>query len=165
MAGDFDKIVRLIRDQDTPVSTTVISTQIDFDLSLGFIIKLKTVHSYPYLLTLTDTDNILLGLDMALLRNPNDTSTTSANLNNQNDLLVGFTHALLNLFTTSGQQSVRFPPQQVSFSEDLDVISARNLRHNAAGFNSNGSITETLNIYYILEEVKEARLRDLLQIV
>ena len=161
----FDNIMQWVRSTNRPISTTVLSEELDFDLSRGFVAKFRIIGLSASPISFADADNALLLVESALLRDPDDTSTVNAELDFQNDLMYGDTFSWFNVITTTGQTILAAQRSSIVFTELMDMVSARNLRHNSVAGNSNGSIDNIFNVGYTLETIDSVFVMDLLDIL
>ena len=164
----FDNIMQMIQVTNTVASTTVISTEIDLELPRGYVAKIHKVIVYWRdvfdKMASGDKDNELY----AVLLDPDDATSLGPPGNSvEHDVLCNgsFEAAALAADYMGVHNSLR---HETDFShlEGLDILSARNMRFNTQGGNTDydGSEMEC-QIYYTLEAIKDTQIMELLDIL
>lgn len=168
---DFDNLLKVMRQVSTTNNAVVVSVELDFELPRGFIAKIHEVNFYPAdlgaLLVFGAADNDIY--NMALIRDPDDITTTSIPSNNvEHDVVCELLLTQISILTTSGAGAfIGGPFAKYNFEQmGIDVITARNMRFNLVKVNSsNIEPSFVCVIFYTLEEVTDADILNLLDIL
>jgi len=173
---DFDNLLKIFKGNISLNAGSTVSTELDFDIPRGFIIKIKKII-LQFMNWSEDYEGLAQGettfaAQAALIRDPDDTTTIQIPPGSvQHDVLaesqmVGYIHSVTNENlgpTVTGIINI------FDFNHEDDMISARNLRLNAIGQgNDLAVLTETVIqavVYYTLEQVKDVDLLNLLDIL
>ena len=173
----FDKILKILRVAAAYTAGTIVSTELDFDIPRGFLVKIHDVtlenHDIHEDLEGISADKAFQ-LACALIKDPDDT-TTVAFVNNRVDhdvLMVLTTDVLIvaNAADTSLSMYVGRTLNERNFTQEgLDVFTARNMRLNMDAFGTDladatESIAEVL-IHYTLEKISDEDIINLLDIL
>lgn len=173
---DFDNLIKIIQSGLILNAGTLVSVELDFELPRGFIAKLKFIFLewidlHEDLEGATGEKN--LGVTCALMRDPDDITTQSFPDNIvQHDVIASANWS----FNARGEAApdIQYQMQSINrkeirFDKDDDVITARNMRFNAVGLGTDVTdLTESaarVEIYYTLEEVTDADILELLDIL
>jgi hypothetical protein len=165
----FDNLYKVIKTTITNLVVAPQSTEIDLDLPKGYIAKIKLVIIKYFL------DGITAGttidselLYSALVRDPDDAATIEIPENAvQHDVIMDYTeryNALLD--ATNGVGAIEVEKMKILNFDDMnvDVITARNIRFNAAASATTTHDVEC-TVYYTLEAIKKTELLELLDIL
>ena len=173
---DFDNLVKIFKQGVTLAAGGTISTELDFDIPRGFIVKILDI-TLQFMSWNEDLEGIVAGeyiwaAQGALIRDPDDTTTIQIPAGSvQHDVLmetqmVGYYNSTV--AEISGPFITGVHKTQ-HYNEEDDVISARNLRLNVVGQGNDVAIlTETAlqaEVRYRYEEVKDADLLNILDIL
>ncbi len=163
---DFDNLVKILKVRTAPTDTTLVSTEVDFELPRGFIAKVNKIHWTAFInATIIGVDAIQI-FSAVLLRDPDDVATIVIPSNVvQHDAISDFNGMWVLDFTTSGAPTFQTQRKVDDFREDLDVITARNMRLNVQSSLTTMDVTYECVIYYTLEEVNDADILNLLDIL
>lgn len=173
---DFDNLLKVIKVQNTLNSSTIVSTEVDFELPRGFIAKIwKIIMDWNDWHEDVDgqTSTTDMGVHMLLLRDPDDTTTTEIPSNQvQHDAIA---ELQVSFFSDVDAGSDLIGPvisetaRIIEIPEHVDLITARNMRFNIVGVGSDVALlTESqaqTHIYYTLEKVTDADILELLDIL
>lgn len=162
---NFDNLIKVIGSLISVTSTTVVSEEIDLDLPRGFIAKIRKIMSTDGILIATDTDNNLFEVQSALLRDPDDASNVMPDLDNSNDVLYADVSDWLVLQSAAGHGAYHSQKSSLTFTELEDLITARNIRHNAQAGASTATIQSAFVNYYTLEKINDGDILNLLDIL
>lgn len=162
---DFDNIQKLHRVVLALTVAGIVSVELDLELPRGFIAKISKIifAVFPFNVAVGGRDQ---SFECVLLRDPDDT-TTSVVPNNvvQHDVLADMRGVFTFEVFTTGAASFVADRKEVSFREDEDVITARNLRFNATMGLAAPDLNFECEIYYTLEKVTDVDLLNLLDIL
>jgi len=172
----FDNIIKKLRGGNTYTSNTVISLELDFELPRGYIAKLRhvkqRVDSIEKDLAAIDSD-AEWAYQMALLRDPDDITTTFTPTNNvEHDVVVEHRVGVhINPVATVGSVTLigKIQDDRQLDREGADIFTARNMRWNvvAAGGQQANATEATGNVYidYTLEVIRDDDIINLLDIL
>jgi len=162
----FDNIMQVIATTNVIAGTTVDSNEIDLELPRGYVAKIHKVivqiFKWDAVLGAAENDRF----SWAVLLDPDDATTVEMPDNSvEHDVLVsGFWSALS--ITTLALSDVVEKQYDFSHLEGLDILSARNMRFNTVAAGTDLNATELkVFIYYTLEEIKDAQIMELLDIL
>lgn len=167
----FDNLMKMIKEDGVIATTTVQSVEIDLELPRGYVAKIKKV-----VMEFADLAVLIEGLaaddsesyQCALLRDPDDIVTVTTPVNSvEHDVIVEW-HPNWGLAFGTAENSFMFGlfHRQWTFDQELDVVTARNLRFNIVGA---GGSTLTprivVQIWYTLERIRDTQILELLDIL
>ena len=172
----FDNIMKILIVKHTLTGLTLVSTEMDFDIPRGYIVKIHDITLHHRSLV-EDFEGIsadkLARIHTAVIKDPDDTSGISFP-NNKVDhdfIMMLFTEILIVAGTagdTIADLGTRFHEKNFT-SEGLDVFTARNMRLNSDVFGTDAAdITETVAeciVQYTLEKITDEMIIDLLDIL
>ncbi len=173
----FDNIMKIIQAAVVFTGATLVSLEVDLELPRGFVARIHQVElRFDRLGEDFETVSAdqLARLRMALILDPDDTNAISHTSNRvDHDILADLEITLMQVGGSAGDPGWLLPEnmsKQIIFSgQGVDVITARNMRLNAqAEGGVAANITESFGIaiiYYTLEEVKDADILQLLDIL
>lgn len=163
---DFDDILLWFREQIIDLDSTsgTLSGQLDLDLPRGFIAKIKKVIFFCLPDEVIAAASFQTGVLGALLRDPDDITTVVVPEGTQEHDVIAFIELVISHETGGGGQ-VQGIKQEFNFNDDTDVITARNLRFNVAASGTQPDLTMECIVGYTLEEVKDADILNLLDIL
>lgn len=163
---DFDNLIKVMRINLSPADTTLTSVEIDFEIPRGFIVKIhKIVWNVFIFITIIGVDAIQI-FQAVLIRDPDDATTIVIPINQvQHDVISQFRGSWITEFTTSGLTVVVGQRKQISFRQDLDVVTARNMRMNVQSSLTTMDVNYDCEIYYTLEKVTDIDILNLLDIL
>lgn len=149
----FDNIMYVYKATISSLTSTVSTEEIDLDLPRGYIAKIALV--ILEVIQSGTVDNTY-ELRAALVNDPDDTESIVIPENTVKHDVIADLNLEFNYDQTDGLfyllPSAR---KTVSFKEnELDVISARNMRFNGDDVNNNGDGAVACTIYYTIEKVK-----------
>jgi hypothetical protein len=174
---DFDNLCKLMKGLSTINAGNVVSVELPFNLPRGYIAKIRKII-FKVRDTHEDIEGLLatvaainMGIHMALVRDPDDTTTILIpDESSGHDVLAEFSWSYEGLNATNGIAEISSPEFiQIDFDEGLDVITARNLRFNCVGVGADAaSLTETqveCIVHYTYERVTDDQILQLLDIL
>lgn len=165
---DFDNLLHVIHAEVDHTTNATSSVEVDLELSRGFIAKIRkiifgvrasTIRGVYVAATPNQT------YEAAVLRDPDDAVTVVIpDIEVQHDVICdyGFVAAMDAVDDTV---YIYETEKTYEFSEDEDVISARNLRYNCAQGVTDPDASTFANIFYTLEEVTDDDIMALLEIL
>lgn len=159
----FDNLLKVIRVENTSLGTATVSTEIDFDLPRGFIAKIKKVLLTPRQIAVgsaTEQQN------MALVRDPDDTETVQIPANSvEHDVIADFNTVINTSALAAGENQFNSITKLLEFGEDLDIVTARNMRFNSDTGSAANITVHECEVYYTLEKISSDLLLNLLDIL
>lgn len=171
----FDNLLKVIKGRSTFTTTTIISLEVDFELPRGFVAKVAFIEMVAEKISEDlEAQNIDIAyeLQMALIRDPDDTTTIEIPVNQvQHDVIMEHKVTVVNLQgTAESALAVSETLKKLDFSsEGNDLITARNMRFNIVTSGPGPTLaTEGLgsvHIYYTLEKVTDIDILNLLDIL
>ena len=172
---DFDNLMKLHEGAVVFTGVTLASLELDFEIPRGFIIKIwKAVlklESIGQDIETVSADK-LIQFRVALYRDPDDVNGIGSITNEtQHDLIMDLEAEVILVAGTAGDAGLvlKYEPEVLEIPEHVDLISARNLRLNVRAAGTDGAdATETVgisHIWYTMEEVKDADILELLDIL
>ena len=172
---DFDNLMKLHEGAVVFTGVTLASLELDFEIPRGFIIKIwkaiLKLESVTQDIEGVSADK-LIQFRVALYRDPDDINGIGSITNEtQHDLIMDLEAELFIVAGTAGDPGYifKYKPEVLVVPEHVDLISARNLRLNVRATGTDGAdATETVaisHIWYTLEEVKDADILQLLDIL
>ena len=172
----FDNIMKTHIVKHTATGLTLVSTEMDFDIPRGFIVKIHDItieHRQMNNDFATISADKLASLHSAVIKDPDDTSGISYPNNKvDHDFLLILYSDVLIVAGTAGDVSFTLGKQFIErnfVAEGLDVFTARNMRMNTDAFETNGAdFTETVVecvIRYTLEKISDEMIINLLDIL
>lgn len=167
----FDDLMKVIRSNVIFDGTTIVSQEVDLELPRGFVAKIKMVYLEVegWELDTVGETNSVGGAQQALVRDPDDSITTFIPDNEvQHDVICDLPTGLtIDALATKGNTTIGSLDRRFDFENmGLDVITARNLRHNCVADNAIWDVAiGKCTIYYTLEAIKEDDILALLDIL
>lgn len=173
----LDKLLKVFRTVNTLNATTIVSSELDFDIPRGYVIKLhKVIIEIRNLEEDFETISVdkLARIVGALIRDPDDSTGLSVPVDKvDHDTLLDFAVAFVMAAGTAGDTlAIVMGIQRIEFNfaqEGLDVISARNLRFNVIGQGTDAAdLTESqvnCTIHYELVRITDTQTLELLNIL
>ncbi len=160
----FDNIFKVIRVPLGTIANVVQSIEIDLELPRGYIAKIKKVIFALEGALSAVGDNTFT---MALVRDPDDNATNIIPENEvQHDVIADAIFTVFEGTLTTGTNTSGRRRNITNFDQELDVVTARNMRFNAGGANPTPTQTRVVcEVYYTLEEVSDELVLDLLAIL
>lgn len=171
---DFDDLMKVIDVQNLYASDTVVSVEIDLELPRGYIAKIKIVRFDIEDIGL-DVDGIVNGQWQyrgALVRDPDDDDSIEIPNNEvQHDVICDHNiEVMVDATATQGNAFATVKPIIYEFAKnELDVITARNMRYNVAASGADkANATMAIShcaVWYTLEKVSDSDILNLLDIL
>ncbi len=172
----FDNIMKVLFVSQTFTGATLVSTELDFDIPRGFIVKIHKVIM-EHVQIFEDFEGIsvdkLARMLSALIKDPDDTSTIDFTSNVvDHDVLMNLDTEIIIVAGTAGDTGflVKNNKSELNFAaEGLDVFTARNMRVNSDAFGTDAAdITEasvSVKVHYTLEKISDEMIINLLDIL
>lgn len=172
---DFDNIQKIINGGVVFTGTATASLEIDFELPRGYIAKIFRIEVKIFgwgddIRTVSADKNYTM--EWALLRDPDDTTTTGLTGNVvEHDVVFSAIDDVLMIAGTAGDGGIwtTIETHILEIPEHIDLFTARNMRLNVvAGDDDAADVTEAgvgCNIFYTLEPVDDADILNLLDIL
>ena len=161
----FDNILQIVHVRNTINGTTVVSSEIDFELPRGFVAKIRKIKMEIDDVAEKFASGDTAEFTAALLLDPDDALTTQFPVNEvEHDVLAEYNASILSVAGTAIQISNH--TEWINFEDTEDVITARNMRWNsiASGAGLDDAFQEC-TIYYTLEQIKDLQIMELLDIL
>lgn len=162
---DFDNLLKVIKSDHAAVANTIVSEEIDLELPRGFIAKIRKI---VWLFTSVENAVGEQSFRSVLILDPDDTATSAIPEGQvDHDVIGEFGGVISRTATATGTDTWSSPFPFVLEFDDLaeDVITARNMRHNAIGSAANPTFALSLLVYYTLEKVTDIDILNLLDIL
>lgn len=172
----LDNLLKVFRGRTTITGNTLVSTELDFDIPRGFVIRIHEVI-LEIKSIIEDFEGIsvdkLATIRAALIRDPDDvTSILIPDETVDHDVLVDLEGEVLIVAGVAGDTVGLFRNMRISINfsaEGVDVITARNLRMNVQAVGTDAAdVTEAsinATIHYTLEKITDADILALLDIL
>lgn len=146
----FDNIMYVYESRITNLTATVQSNEIDLDLPRGYVCKVhKTMIRH-----FNSTDQSSYLINAALVNDPDDENTVAIPPDQvKHDVITDY-KCKKNQNAANGFWLVEPEGSQIISYDELDIISARNMRFNAKDDNDNGDSDIECVIWYTIEKVK-----------
>lgn len=172
---DFDNIMKLHEGAVVFTADTIGSLELDLELPRGFIAKIWKMMLIVELIN-EDLEGIsvdkIITYKVCLIRDPDDSTSVSIPTNEvQHDVIMDHQVDVALIAGVAGDSglAVSINRKEIDIPEHVDLITARNMRLNVVATGSDkADATEavgTSQIYYTLEEVKDADILELLDIL
>lgn len=162
----FDNIMQVIHVSNTINGTTVVSTEIDFELPRGYVAKIRKIKMEVDGTCEKWGTGDTAEFNAALLLDPDDAVAVSFPNNEvEHDVLaehnVGHVSSTTDFFTIRNGTA-----EWIYFEDKEDVITARNMRWNSAATTTAfDDALHDVTIYYTLEKIQDAQIMELLDIL
>lgn len=152
----FDNIMKVIRVEHAEAADTK-SVEIDLELPRGYIAKIKKV-----IFNWTGI-GALSACEGALVNDPDDQITVQIPDNEvQHDVIADFDFIVNVIVGTEHFVEHRI---EILFDQELDVVTARNLRFNRTQTVGVGGGITQCEVYYTLEQISDSLILELLDIL
>ena len=160
--------MQVIESRNTIASTTIVSSEIDFELPRGFVVKIHKVRVWAHDIMDKFADAEKDQVHFALLLDPDDAMTIRMPDNTvEHDVVLSGTieYNVVAALTVALLQNHTFE-WDFSHLEGLDILSARNMRFNIqAGGTTVDGADVICQIWYTLEAIKDTQIMELLDIL
>lgn len=160
---DTDNLLKVISEDHISLlsGSGIVSVELDLELPRGFVAKIRKVI---FQVTFVESVTLDQAVAMALIRDPDDITTTSIPFNSvQHDVIAELDFWTIidvaAIAVTSATQKI------YTFSELEDIITARNMRFNAVASGATQTISVKVAVHYTLEKVTDMEILDLLDIL
>jgi len=160
----FDNIMKVYRANISTLLNVTQSVELDLDIPRGYIAKIKKV--------IFGSDGNMSGVGdntfvAAVVRDPDDDETVGIpDQDSEHDVIADFRATYTMGTLTTGNHQYGINRQMIEFDQELDVVSARNLRFNANGITASPTLDLLYcEVYYTLEAVSDELVLDLLDIL